>query len=337
MKAIQIYRREGVFLTAFLLVSLLFSFSSCSGGPTYVGAGGGTSGSATYKVTVETSTNGGVAEGEKITLTVTPKTGYKLDALTVKDGGNNAVSTTEVTEGTSYTFKMPAGNVTVNATFKAMLGSKASPDAVGDIVFSDGSAVPYTADLTLTDEQKAAAIAVIFDATKKLGVGLKQGQDKMWAKSGTAGYNSISTLKAKLESGSNAGDAEFSGDGASDGSGSLETFKKFVKDNGNDYSEENYSAWYWIENYAAGLTGECASGWYMPSIRELCDLYNAKAAVNNSINKTGGTQMSTSNWYWSSSQVASGSNYAWFVSFGSGDLINDSEDDTLSVCAVRAF
>ncbi|MBR6215439.1 MAG: hypothetical protein IKQ84_03430, partial [Spirochaetaceae bacterium] len=32
--------------------------------------------------------------------------------------------------------------------------------AVGDIVFTDGSASPYTEELT--DEQKAAAIAVIF-------------------------------------------------------------------------------------------------------------------------------------------------------------------------------
>ncbi|MBQ3670107.1 MAG: DUF1566 domain-containing protein, partial [Treponema sp.] len=268
-----------------------------------------------------------------------PETGYKLDALTVKDGGSNAVSTTEVTEGTSYTFKMPASNVTVSATFKAaMLGSKASPDAVGDIVFKDGSAEPYSAGLTLTDEQKAAAIAVIFDADKKLGVGLMQGTDKMWAKNGTAGYGNIATLLAtKTTSGSNAGDAEFSGAGASDGSTSLGTFKDFVKNNGNDYSDENYSAWYWIENYAAtaGLTGAYASGWYMPSIKELCDLYKAKEAVNNSINKTGGTQMSIS-WFWSSSQYTY-SGIAWTVNFGFGKLTNDDKYSTGSVCAVRAF
>ncbi|MBQ3670580.1 MAG: DUF1566 domain-containing protein, partial [Treponema sp.] len=173
--------------------------------------------------------------------------------------------------------------------------------------------------------------------------GLVQRSSLAWAQSGTVGYtNKIETLSAKLESGSNASDAEFSGEGASDGSGSLETFKKFVKDNGNDYSEENYPAWYWIENYAAtaGLTGAYASGWYMPSIKELCDLYNAKGAVNNSIDKTGGTQMSDSR-YWSSSQDASYSGLAWLVNFGSGNLFNTPlyvyKNSANSVCAVRAF
>ena len=294
--------------------------------------------------TVTAKPSAGVAEGDEVVLKIEPETGYKLDAHTVKDGGSNAVPITEVTEGISYTFKMSASDVKVSATFKAMLGSKASPDAVGDIVFSDGSAEAYSDSLTLTTEQKAAAIAVIFDATKKLGVGLKQGQDKMWAKIGTAGYNEIATLSANSDSGSNAGDAEFSGAGASDGSGSLETFKKFVKDNGNDYSEENYPAWYWIENYAANasLAGTSyESGWYMPSIKELCDLYKENEAVNNSINKTGGTQMSAS-WYWSSSQIAShnssSSSYAWGVDFGSGNLYYIYGKYGMgSVCAVRAF
>lgn len=42
------------------------------------------------------------------------------------------------------------------------LGKYNSPYEVGDIVFSDGTATPYSESLTLTTEQKAAAIAVIF-------------------------------------------------------------------------------------------------------------------------------------------------------------------------------
>ena len=54
-------------------------------------------------------------------------------------------------------------------------GSKAPGEAkaVGDIVFNDGSATPYTSELTLTDEQKAAAIAVIFYS----GTGLNDDDD----------------------------------------------------------------------------------------------------------------------------------------------------------------
>jgi len=84
MKAIQMYRRGGVFLTAFLLVSLLFSLSSCSGGTNYVGTSGGTSGGTSYTVTFKT--NGGsavdsqtVAAGETAKEPEDPKKdGYKF-------------------------------------------------------------------------------------------------------------------------------------------------------------------------------------------------------------------------------------------------------------------
>ena len=44
------------------------------------------------------------------------------------------------------------------------IGSKAPDEAkaVGDIVFTDGSATPYVAGLTLTDNQKSKSIAVIY-------------------------------------------------------------------------------------------------------------------------------------------------------------------------------
>ena len=46
------------------------------------------------------------------------------------------------------------------------IGSKAAPDAVGDIVFNDGSAMSYTdfnnLDAATKNEKKAAAIALIF-------------------------------------------------------------------------------------------------------------------------------------------------------------------------------
>ncbi|MBO4731820.1 MAG: hypothetical protein J5597_03320, partial [Spirochaetaceae bacterium] len=49
-------------------------------------------------------------------------------------------------------------------------GSKTSPDAIGDIVFSDGSAVSYNS--TLNDDQKAKAVAIIVNTSPKCGVGL---------------------------------------------------------------------------------------------------------------------------------------------------------------------
>ena len=119
----------------------------------------------TYTVTFNAMEHGTVTAntetataGETITLTATANEGYELDTLTVTDANGNDVAVT----GNAFT--MPESDVTVSAAF--YIGTKAPSEAkaVGDIVFSDGSATPYSADLELTDEQKAAAIAVIFYA-----------------------------------------------------------------------------------------------------------------------------------------------------------------------------
>ena len=60
--------------------------------------------------------------GETVTLTVAPATGYELEQLRVLDG-ETALNTMQMSEfeGTmNYTFTMPAGNVEVYATFKAI-------------------------------------------------------------------------------------------------------------------------------------------------------------------------------------------------------------------------
>ena len=71
-----------------------------------------------YSVTISETTNGTVTAdketaniGEEVALTVTPDAGYTLDVLTVKSGE----ATMTVTDNK---FTMPAGNVTVTATFE---------------------------------------------------------------------------------------------------------------------------------------------------------------------------------------------------------------------------
>ena len=93
---------------------------------------------AKYAVIVNNAEHGTVAadkteaaEGDTVTLTVTPDNGYVLDTLTVTNGGVS-VAFTAGTELNTYTFQMPAAAVTVSATFK-----EAAPVyAAGDI---DGS------------------------------------------------------------------------------------------------------------------------------------------------------------------------------------------------------
>ncbi len=82
-----------------------------------------------------------------------------------------------------------------NAKTKSVL--KPYPTAVGDIVFSDGSAVSWSKNLNLTDDQKNNAVAVIFYAGKKgdllderlIGVGLHLTSEALkWAPKDTTGF-----------------------------------------------------------------------------------------------------------------------------------------------------
>ena len=77
----------------------------------------------TYPVTVSSADNGAVtvspknaSKGSTVTVTVTPDEGYKLDTLTVRDKDGNAVELKDAGDG-KYTFTMPSGKVTVEASF----------------------------------------------------------------------------------------------------------------------------------------------------------------------------------------------------------------------------
>ena len=83
--------------------------------------------SKTYNVKINTVTNGKVSastttakEADVVTLTVVPAEDYVVDTVTVKDAANNDVLCEAVAgEDNTYSFEMPAANVTVAASFKA--------------------------------------------------------------------------------------------------------------------------------------------------------------------------------------------------------------------------
>ena len=81
------------------------------------------SGSTKYTVSVEDADNGTIkvsptraSKGSTVTINVTPDEGYELDKLVVTDKNGDTVKLTDKGSGT-YTFKMPASKVTVEATF----------------------------------------------------------------------------------------------------------------------------------------------------------------------------------------------------------------------------
>ena len=229
-----------------------------------------------------------------------------------------------------------------------ILGTKA-PDvakAVGDIVFNDGSATPYTAELTLSDEQKAAAIAVIFkvDGGKTLGVGLKHNRSGLaWCTKDANAYNkNIETIQCPATG--SAGNLTFTDD--TDGSDNLEQIASFLKtaeladDTTGTDADKRYPAFYFAKNYkttATNLGAAYENGWYLPTVAELFDIWKVKATVDAASSLCGGSQFGNS-YYWSSSQYASFGGDACRLYFSNGD--RDSSYKYLYnyyVCAIRAF
>ena len=88
-------------------------------GPTPGGSGGG--GAAAYGVAVADCEHGKIsaepakaAKGDTVTVTVTPEEGFEVRAVNVTDAGGKAVEVSRNADGT-FSFVMPAGNVTVSA------------------------------------------------------------------------------------------------------------------------------------------------------------------------------------------------------------------------------
>lgn len=113
-----------------LIASAAFAFvlAGCSNGSD----SGAQTPATKYTVTISTAiTNGSVtadktsaAQGETVTLTANPASGYKLDKVTVTDSDGTAVP---VTDGK---FTMPAKNVTVTATFVVLSPAYTKIDTV---------------------------------------------------------------------------------------------------------------------------------------------------------------------------------------------------------------
>ena len=227
-----------------------------------------------------------------------------------------------------------------------ILGTKAPgvAKAVGDIVFNDGSATPYTAELTLSDEQKDAAIAVIFkvDGGKTLGVGLKHKRSGglAWCTKDAKAYNkNIETIQCPASG--DAGNLTFTGD--TDGSDNLEQIASFLTTAGlaDDTTDPSkYPAFYFAKNYkntATNLGAAYENGWYLPTVAELFDIWKVKATVDAASSLCGGSQFGDS-YYWSSSQYASYVLTAYFLVFPNGDWDHYYKNSNYNyVCAVRAF
>ncbi len=188
---------------------------------------------------------------------------------------------------------------------------KDAPDAVGDIVLKDGKAIAYYDSLTLTDQEKADAIAVIFYAggnselgNRILGVGL---------------YEYYHT-RSYYTKDSNTSGTKFNA--ANDETNGLNNQQ--VMENYSDYKEEyqldfedfddfdnsKYPAFHWAENYYdwEGVDipwdnnpNALCKNWYVPAKKELSALLKKNAVINKAFDKISNNAVKFGNKsYWSS-------------------------------------
>ena len=87
------------------------------------GTGSSSSGGTRYSVSVEDTSHGEIrvspsraSRGQTVTITVDPDEGYELDELVVLDSDGDEIDVKRV-NSTRYTFEMPRGAVTVEASF----------------------------------------------------------------------------------------------------------------------------------------------------------------------------------------------------------------------------
>ncbi|MBP5603429.1 MAG: InlB B-repeat-containing protein [Treponema sp.] len=298
--------------------------------------------------TVTFDTDGGsivplqtVSKGEKA---------HKPDDPTKTDAENNLYKFQGWYNGeTKYDFDSPVNS---DITLKAKWATVSYN--VGDIIFSDGNSVAYTSELTLTEAQKQNAIAVIYKVAggKAYGVGLAHNRDGLaWCSDSANAYGkNIESIQCKPDDGGSEGNYTFNNVTDKDGSNNLTQIAQFLSSEGSGTSDdtegegaaERYPAFYFAKNYAeqpgSHVSGTAyKSGWYLPTLAELFDIYKEIATVDAALDKCGGSKFDDEI-YWSSSQYASYVSNAYLLGFGNGYWGNDvKKGKGCYVCCIRAF
>ena len=323
----------------------------------------------------------GVLSGTSPVATITPDT-YSGD-ITVLEVASDS-GTTLAAEYEKFAVTQPSGaegwyiGSTGTVVISAEKVTKTSPTSVGDIVFNDGTAIAYSdfknLDETVKNEKKELAIALIFyngtglnsddadgnaDTTtsRMLGVGLRHKITGLlaWCTDSANAYNTnITTIQCPANG--ESGSLTFTGD--KNGSDNLEQIASFLtahESTDDTATPENYPAFYFAKNYATSegtniaSGSDFATGWYLPSIAELFQIYACRADttkgfdIDEASEALGGNKFGTSSssQYWSSTQYASTDTTAYEFYFNNGGWAAPSKFNSgfsnYYVCCIREF
>ena len=205
--------------------------------------------------------------------------------------------------------------------------------SVGDIILRDGTVIPYTDGLKLTQEQSESAIAVIFYdgngslGTKPLGVGLYQTNNKIMINAKAAGY------------GTYLNSDDYSG----------KVFTQAVY-NCSDYTDkdaaEAYPVFNWLRNYYK-VAGGVLDGtnynddWYLPGRNELMEINQNLDFINTVIaiiNNKNANIFEKGAPYLAAYQCPSKENFSAIFQTEKGTWTEDSKDvEGPFACAIHEF
>ena len=242
-------------------------------------------------------------------------------------------------------------DITLNA--KYFYGSKSPVEVkeVGDIVFNDGSTIPYKEGLELTTAQKSAAIAVIFykgtelnnddDTTteRTLGVGLVHGEEAYWCSKNADAYL-LKIEDAECEDKSYSTKVIFTKH--RNGSDNFDIISKHSDVNDTEIAE-NYIPFHFAKDYKKQANSHVEGSpyednWYLPSIAELYYVFTQKDILD-SVGTLCGTNTYDSRYYWSSSPHT----YKDFTfkvycfDFEKGKTYSLPKDTRIPFCVIREF
>ena len=235
---------------------------------------------------------------------------------------------------------------------------------VGDIVFNDGSATPYTTGSALTSQQRNSVVALIYykgtalngrrtdTSVRTIGVGLKHNQDGLsWCLSSASAWeHNITTIQCAPDVGGSAGNYTFINATMRSGDANLQFINTYC--NQNDLSTDsgnatNYPAFYFGKNYK-DISGSkvrgtaCEDGWYLPTLAEIFYIYKCIVDIpngfklNDSILELGGDSFGPYD-YWTSSQYTEEEYKAYIFKFGNGEYGNAGKHLQYYTCCIRDF
>lgn len=226
-----------------------------------------------------------------------------------------------------------------------------SKKVVGDIVFNDGSATPYSSELILSDEQKEKAIAIIYkvDGSKSYGIGILSAESLQFCSM----YANLDRedLSANLcTPDGEEGNWTFAGD--TDGSDNFAKLKEALGSNDDTGISSNYPAFDFAYNYKERSRSHVygtayEDGWYLPTISELYDIYKEVDTVNSALGFCDGFDIKMT-YYWSSSYTGTneytsslGSKKYYYLGhlfgFCNGNIEEESSSGCADVCCIRVF